>query len=152
MPRCFALTSSPPASDHRRRRPRVVHHPVAGGAAALAAAAPQPADRRRSSPAGGGLAVVVVVAVLHLPQDVEERVDVAGGQRERAPRRVPVLALGVVEEAAEERVGRELRAHHEARPLGAHVDREAPRHRRRLPARGGADPAHQPGLAPLHGS
>jgi hypothetical protein len=34
---------------------------------------------------------------------------------------VPVLALGVVEEAEEERVGGVLRTHHEAHPLGTHV-------------------------------
>jgi len=136
---------SPPLANHRRR-PRA-QHPVPGCAALTAAV--QAAYRR-----GGGagdllLAAVVGVGVLHLPQHVEEGVDVAAGQRERALRRVPVLALGVVQEAPEQRVVGALGAHHEPLPLGAHVHREAPRRRRRPP---GAATGAQPGLAPLQGS
>ena len=136
---------SPPPADHRRR-PRA-KHPIPRRAAL--AAAVQAAYRRR----GGGVellaaAAIVGLVVLHLPQHVEERVDVAAGQRERALRRVAVLALGVVEEAPEQRVVGALGAHHEALPLGPNVHREAPRRRRPAGAAAGA----QPGLASLQGS
>jgi len=136
-------------SNHRGRP--WVHHPVSRGA--VLAEAPQAADWRRRHGRGDLITVVIsAIAVLHVPQDVEEGVDVAR-QRKRAPRRVSVLALGVVEEAAEERVGGVLRAHHEAHPLGTHVHREAPgdRRRRRPRPSGSADPV-QPRLAPLQGS
>jgi hypothetical protein len=133
---------SAPSANHWRG-PRT-EHPVPCRAALAAAA--HAAHRRRH---GGGdlLAAIPIVIDLHLPEDAEEGVDIATGQRERALRGVPVLPLAVVEEPPEQRVVGALGAHHEPLPLGTHVHGEVPRHRRRGAAAAGA----LPGPAPVQG-
>jgi len=66
-------------SNHRGRP--WVHHPVSRGA--VLAEAPQAADWRRRHGRADLIFVSTAIAVLHVPQDVEERVDVAR-QRKRA--------------------------------------------------------------------
>ena len=70
-------------SNHRGRP--WVHHPVSGGA--VHAEAPQAADWRRRHGRADLITVLIsvstAIAMLHVPQDVEERVDVAR-QRKRA--------------------------------------------------------------------